>query len=211
MDIIIEITHRGIHHMSDGKKINNNSIGTEITEETHVRVPKLLEILGVGKSAYYEDLKFLGIKTIKDNDGCSWITIEELEQVKQLRKHVENTGARKGFQSEITTDITLRNDNNIVVDNNKNNRYIEKQEIYVEPKDEVESMDYGEIIREAQELKARELALKNLVVRAMADDLQEEELDQDLREAVENSRRAVNPKSTPKEIGNLILMKYRGK
>ena len=144
---------------------------------------------------------------------------------------MEKNNNRNGFQEENNTGLTLANNNNLAINSNSNlasnnnnnlainsngnlasnnnNDYISQPEIFIEPEDPMENMSYEELLRYAQELKATELARENLVIRAMADDLKEEELDEDLQESVENSRRAINPKYSPKEIGNLILQKFR--
>ena len=70
-------------------------------------------------------------------------------------------------------------------------------------------MDVDNIVRKGAELKAREIAMPHLVVRAIADKLDESELPEDLQEKIEDAREVANPKFTPEEVADSILMSYR--
>ena len=64
---------------------------------------------------------------------------------------------------------------------------------------------------EAAELKARELAMQDLVKRALADGMNESDLPQELQNKVQNAREAANPKFTPQEVAGTLLSQWRSK
>ena len=184
----------------------NNALGVEVDVETHKRITDLPELLGIKNATIYKDIDFLGISIIKDNDNLSWITNEDFERLLLLRKHIEVTGRRTGFDEEKTSELVLAEKNKIT--NNKKAE-ISNQNIYVEPEDPKENMDVDAVVRQGAELKAREIAMPHLVVRAIADKLEESELPEDLQEKIEDAREASNPKFTPEELADSILMNYR--
>ena len=63
--------------------------------------------------------------------------------------------------------------------------------------------------RSAAELKAREVAMPDLVKRAVADQMTEEDLPEDLKEKVNLAREAANPKFTPTEVASQLLNQWR--
>ena len=136
----------------------------------------------------------------------SWITNRDFERLQLLRKHVEEKGRRTGFED--LKDGELITVEKQAITNNKNGE-INNQEIYVTPEDPKENMDVDNIVRKGAELKAREIAMPHLVVRAIADKLDESELPEDLQEKIEDAREASNPKFTPEELADSILMSYR--
>ena len=83
------------------------------------------------------------------------------------------------------------------------------EEIYVEPEEPTENLALKEIMRKASKLKAREAAMPDLLTRAIADNMSEEDLPEDLKEKVRLARSAANPKYTPKELALGILDRYR--
>ena len=183
---------------------NKNKI--EISTKTHKRITEVTELTGVKTTTLYKDLEFLKISTIKDNDNLSWITNEDFEKLLLLRKHIEINGRRTGFDETKASELVLAEKNKIT--NNKKAE-ISNQNIYVEPEDPKENMDVDNIVRKGAELKAREIAMPHLVVRAIADKLDESELPEDLQEKIEDAREASNPKFTPEELADSILMNYR--
>ena len=183
---------------------NKNKI--QISVETHKRVIEIPEAIGIKTPTLYKDLEFLKINTIKDDDNLSWITNEDFERVLLLRKYIEIKGRRTGFDEQKASQLVLAENNKIA--NNKNGE-ISNQDIYVEPEDPKENIDVDNIVRKGAELKAREIAMPHLVVRAIADKLDEHELPEDLQEKIEDAREASNPKFTPEDLADSILMSYR--
>ncbi len=189
------------------EETKNNDI--EITKEDFVRVVDLEEILGITKSTYYKDIEYLNIKIKKDNNNCAWISNHDLQRIKELRKYVKDNGRRNGFEDLERGNLIVSNNNNITKSSNRKNEIQSNQEIYVEPENPTENIDTDYLVRKGAELKARELAMPHLVVRAIADEITEEELPEDLQQNVEDAREVASPKFTPADIASSILKSYR--
>ena len=119
---------------------------------------------------------------------------------------IEINGRRTGFDEKKMGELVTVENNDITT--NKKGE-ISNQEIYVTPEDPKDNMDLDAIIRKGAQLKAREIAMPHLVVRAIADKLEEHELPEDLQQKIEDAREASNPKFTPSEVADSILRSYR--
>jgi hypothetical protein len=64
-------------------------------------------------------------------------------------------------------------------------------------------------MRGAAQLKARELATPNLLMRELANRMTEEDLPEDLKEKVAIAREVANPKWTPGQLADNLLSQYR--
>jgi hypothetical protein len=181
-------------------------VGVEVGVETHKRTTDLESLLSIKNATIYKDMDFLQIKTIKDDDNLSWITNRDFERLLLLRKHIEQTGKKAGFQELNEGELIIVEEETITTNKKVE---ISNQEIYITPEDPKDNMDLDAIIRKGAQLKAREIAMPHLVVRAIADKLEEYELPEDLQEKIEDAREAANPKFTPSEVADSILMSYR--
>ena len=161
-----------------------------------------MEQLGIKKDAYYKDLNYLDIKPEKDSEGRVYLTEEQADQIRALRNHVNETGKRGGFS---TSSIIKVDDSNFATSTNSNS----EEDIYVEPEEPTAQFNLNGLIREAAELKAREVAMADLMKRAIADQMTEEELPEDLKEKVALAREAANPKFTPAEVATTLLNQWR--
>lgn len=167
-----------------------------------IRPEDLMDELNIKKDTYYADLNYLGIKAEKDSEGKAYLTNEQTEQVRSLRRHVENTGKREGFMNN---SIVKVDDNNLIASANNNS----EENIYVKPDEPTAQFDMNQLIRSAAELKAREIAMPALVKRALADQMTEGDLPEDLQEKVNLAREAADPKFTPAEVAATLLSQYR--
>ena len=179
---------------------------------TAILVPTetLMAELGIKKDAYYADIKFLGIEIIKDNSGKSHVSENDARRMNSLRQWINKTGTRRGFvdnSEEIEADSALSTvgDNELAQTEGKQ----ADEDIYVQPSNPEDQFDVHGLIREAAELKAREIAMPALVKRALADKLEEEELPEDLQEKIGLAREAANPKFKPDMVATSILPKFR--
>lgn len=164
-----------------------------------VRPDDLMAELDLKKSTYYDDLKFLGITASKDEDKKAYLTIDQANQVKALRSHVSKTGKRDGFESGALT----------VSSNNELATKSEEADIYVEAEEPTSNLDINVLLRSAANLKARELATPDLLVRELANRMTEEDLPEDLQEKVAIAREVANPKWTPADIAQQLLSQHR--
>ena len=173
------------------------------TENSHpqdlIRPEDLLEELAIGKDTYYRDLKYLQIEPQKDSEGRAYLTNEQAEQLRALRYHVEENGKRNGFES------------NSIVKQDDSKAAVSANNIYVEPEEPTANFELNELLRSAAELKARDIAMRDLIKRKLADNMSEEDLPPDLQEKVKLAREAANPKFTPQEVAQTLLAQWRAK
>ena len=172
------------------------------TEEalTIHRPEEVQELFGIKKVSYYSRLKRLGIEAHKDEQGKPYLDQAQFEAFKALHEHINNTGKMEGFVN--TNTVTLAT-------TEKTNIEVSPEEIYTEPQDPIAQFELDKLVRAAAELKAREIAMPALVKRAIANQLSEEDLPDDLKEKVNLAREAANPKLTPAAIASQVLNKSR--
>ena len=163
-----------------------------------VRPDDLMAELDVKSSTYYEDLKFLDITASKDENNKAYLTSEEAEQVKALRSHVNENGKREGFQASSLA----------VSSNNKLTTNPELDDIYVEAEEPIEQVESG-IIREAQELAARGMAMNDLIKIQLASQMSFDDLSPDLQEKINIAHEVANPKFHPAAIASQLLNQHR--
>lgn len=166
-----------------------------------IRPNELMSELGIKKDAYYKDINHLDIKPDKDSEGKAYLTIEQADEIRALRNHVGETGSRKEF-----------NNNSIVkVDDSKklvSNSNEAQNDIYVnveEPTDKIESS----IVREAEELAARGMAMNDLIKIQLASQMSFDDLSPDLQEKVNIAHEVANPKFRPADIATQLLAQHR--
>ena len=166
-----------------------------------IRPDELMSELGIKKDAYYKDLKYLDVTPDKDSEGKSYLTIEQANEIRALRNHVNETGSRKGFSNN---SIVKVDDSNELVSNNNE----AENDIYVnaeEPTAKIES----NIVREAEELAARGMAMNDLIKIQLASQMSFEDLSPDLQEKINIAREVANPKFRPAEIAQQLLAQHR--
>lgn len=167
-----------------------------------IRPDELMSEFGIKKDAYYKDLNYLDITPEKDSEGKAYLTIEQAEQIRALRNHVNETGKRNGFDN---SSIVKVDDSNELASNNSES----EDDIYVNREEPTAQFDMNRLMREAAELKAREMAMPSLVKREIANRMNEEDLPEDLREKVNIAREVANPKFTPADIATQLLTQHR--
>ncbi len=168
----------------------------------------VLSRLGIGLKTYYSDIKFLDIKTQKDENRKAFITQEDFNLLIQLRRHIEKTGTRQGFEAQkgelvVSEQSELTNTNPAEITSTNN------QIDYPQPEEPIATDEMGQqLFRAGAELKAKETAMPHLVVRAVADQLHEEQLPEDLKEKVEATKEAANPKWNPGDLADSLIRRY---
>jgi hypothetical protein len=164
-----------------------------------VRPEDLMAELNLKKSTYYDDLNYLNISANKDENKKAYLTIDQANQVRALRSHVNKTGKRDGFSYG---GLTVSNNNELATNP-------EQTDIYVEREEPTADININALFRGAAELKARELATPNLIMRELANRMSEEDLPEDLQEKVAIAREVANPKWTPGQLADKLLNQYR--
>ena len=173
-----------------------------------LRPEELMEELGIKKDAYYKDVNYLGIEVQKDSEGRAYLTQEQANQIRALRSYVAENRKRNGFEYSA---IVKADNSNLTTSTKENQPIIQENQpdIYVKPSEPTAQFDLNQIMREAAELKARELAMPHLVKKAVAERMTEDDLPDDLKEKVAAVREAANPKHTPASVADSLLEQWR--
>ncbi len=199
----------------------NNMTDQNSTVNNLIRPDELIAELSVGRATYYDDLKHLGIKAAKDGDGKAHLTFEQAEQVRALRSYVSKYGKRQGFNYE-----EFINENNIgssIVKSEESDIEVSDtgtQEIAIATEPEIylteaetnptNRVNQDDLIRTAQELAARNIAIPHLIAVELSNSLGFEDLPDDLQEKVNIARDAANPKKyQPRAIADDLLKQLR--
>ena len=197
--------------MTDRNSDPNNSIRPETLQAQ----------LSIGRDAYYSDLRYLGIKADKDDKGNAYLTFEQAEQVRQLRSHVNNYGTRKGFvyekiddTSNIIRSIVTTTNNSIETSHSNLTSEITptEEDIYISETSPTDDIDLDNLVRNAQEIAARNIAIPSLIAAELAENMGFDDLPPDLQEKVRIARDAANPKKyQPKAIARDLLKQLRSR
>ena len=198
--------------MTDRNSDPNNSIRPEALQAQ----------LSIGRDAYYSDLRYLDIKADKDTNGNAYLTFEQAEQVRQLRSHVSKYGTRKGFvyekvddTSNIGSSIVTTTNNNIETTETEVEAEIAtttEEDIYVSESHPTDNIDLDNLVRNAQELAARNIAIPSLIAAELAENMEFDDLPPDLQEKVRIAKDAANPKKyQPKLIARDLLKQLRSR
>jgi hypothetical protein len=166
-----------------------------------IRPDELMSKLGIKKDVYYKDLSYLDITPEKDYEGKCYLTIEQADEIRALRNHVIETGKRNGFDNSL---IVMVNDSNELVSNNNE----AENEIYINREEPTANLD-SRIVREAEELAARSLAMKDLIKIQLASQMSFDDLSPDLQEKVNIAREVANQKFTPAAVAHQLLAQHR--
>ena len=166
--------------------------------EPMIRPEDLMDELGIKKDAYYGDLRYLEIKANKDAEGKAYLTFEQANAVRALRSYVIENGKREGF---VYGGLAVSSNNQLadIPDNN---------DIYVNAEEPTAKID-SDIVREAQELAARGMAMNDLIKIQLASQMSFEDLSPDLQEKVNIAREVANPKFHPAAIASQLLAQHR--
>ena len=166
-----------------------------------IRPDELMSELGIKKDAYYKDLNYLDITPEKDSEGKAYLTNEQADEIRALRNHVSEIGKRNGFTNN---SIVKVDDSNEMVSNSSE----AENDIYVKPEEPTAKVE-SNIVREAEELAARGMAMNDLIKIQLASQMSFEDLSPDLQEKVNIAREVANPKFTPAAIASQLLAQHR--
>ena len=198
--------------MTDRNSDPNNSIRPEALQAQ----------LSIGRDAYYSDLRYLGIKADKDTNGNAYLTFEQAEQVRQLRSYVNNYGTRKGFvfekiddESNIRSSLVTTTNSDIETTQSSLEAEITtatEEDIYISETSPTDNINLDNLVRNAQELAARNIAIPSLIAAELAENMGFDDLPPDLQEKVRIAKDAANPKKhQPKAIARDLLKQLRSR
>ncbi len=166
----------------------------EAIVEHQVRPDDLMAELGIKKDAYYSYLKHLDIKAQKDGSGKAYLEPHQADRIRALRAHVLATGKIDGFEE---TALATAEESGLGDTPPWSNDI---------PQD---TPDLERLIRQAQELAAHNMAMGDLVVAQLAQQMTFDDLAPDLQGKVTEVREATRPKANPAEIASRILGQWR--
>lgn len=176
-----------------------------------MRPEDIQEMFGIKKVAYYNRLKFLGMEANKDENGKPYLDEFQVALLEEMDEYIKKEGKMEGFEpSNNGASLVKAGESNSIESTNSNGKH-STPEIYVEPEQPVDNSEVAVLVREAEELKAREVAMRDLIKRRLADNMSEEDLPEDLKEKVRLAREAANPKFTPQEVATNLLAQWRAK
>jgi hypothetical protein len=168
--------------------------------------PESLQVhFGIGKSAYYDDIRFLraqghDIKTHRDDEKRTIVEPETVQLLSALRSHVVATGSREGFKYggglSVVGETSL---GDVAADGPM-------------PASDYEAAtgsQLNDMVRQAQQLAAHNLVMGNQVIAEMARQIGYEDLPDDLKQQVDHARAATVPKTNPAEIASRVLTQWR--
>jgi hypothetical protein len=175
----------------------------EVSGEQQPLTPEnVMQLLSIKSSAYYERLKFLGIKVGKGNDDKKCLTHEQFEMMEKLGAYIDTHKTMDGFilgaAAEEGGDLAIAGDAGLV-----------GEEPPMQQTEEVQPGIDEQLIRMAAQLKAQQLAMTPEIIRAIANQMTEEDLPEDLRAMVQGSREAIAPKMQPSMVASQMLSQWR--
>lgn len=177
---------------------------------TRIYRDELLEKYQIKKDAYAARVKFLGLVAHRDDKNRVCFTTEQVQLMDELHEHIKKTGKMEGFSTTKTDEsgaLVQANENAIATEDTTAG--LTGEDIYVEPEAPTSGMDIDGLMREAAELKAKNLAMPDLVKLSLAQGMTFDDLPEDLQEKVNLAHEAANPKDTPASIASNLLAQYR--
>ena len=160
---------------------------------------------GIGKSAYYDDIRFLRsqghpINTHRDDEKRTIVEPETVQLLSALRSHVVATGSREGFKYGGGLAVMEETSLGDVAADGPN------------PTPDYEAAtdnQLDEMVRRAQQLAAHNLVMGTQVVAEMARQISYDDLPDDLKQQVDQARAATVPKANPAEVASSLLQRWR--
>lgn len=141
-----------------------------------------MELLGIKKTQYYARVKKLDLKLKREN-GKAYLNAEQMELLRSLGDESSSLAV-----AEESAEISL--------------------EALPQP-EQLEGDELDDLMRSAQELKAQQLVMPDLVKIYLASGMSESDLPADLQEKVRAAREAANPKKSVQAIAQNLLEAYR--
>jgi hypothetical protein len=162
-----------------------------------IRPDEAMDLLGVKKDGFYARLKHLGIKLDKDDDGKTYLSQDQFDQLEALGEHIKTTGKMEGFLD--SNSALVFNQDGALAGN-----AVEFGEIPID-------QPLDELMQQAGRLAARRITAPLHVVHAIADQMTYEDLPDNLRQEVDTVRQQVAnpPKFQAQPIADDLLSQWR--
>lgn len=168
---------------------------------TQWRPEQICERLGIEKSTYYNRLKYLEMEPSRDDDG-PYLTQEQMKLMEDLNEHIKRTGKTRGFRGG--GELALSENSDLA-----SGSVLEIPEVEAENFAQMDDEMLGQLIREAGELKVRQVAMPDLVRLHLAAQMTEEDLSDAQKEKIRAIRDVADPKPNAAVVASNLLAKYR--
>jgi hypothetical protein len=164
-----------------------------------------MTFLGIKSSAYYERLSYLGIKPEKADDGKKYLFQVQIQRLEKLDSWIKEKGKMDGFIEQEGQQGAI-DGGALAVSGDAGLSGADAAAADSEPQSHG---DMEQLIRMAAQLKAQQLTATPDIIRAIAAQMTEEDLPDDLRAVVQGSREALSPKIQPAQIAESLLDQWR--
>ena len=171
------------------------------TETMTIRPEDLMTELGIKKSKYYQVISQLEIKADRDSSNKSYLTDEQANRVRAYL--LDDETSEENTDSNNSSMVKIDDSNEIVSNNNES-----EEDIYINREEPTAKIN-SNLVREAEELAARGMAMNDLIKIQLASQMSFDDLSPDLQEKVNIAREVANPKFTPADIAQQLLAQHR--
>ena len=164
----------------------------------------ILQRLGVGKDTFYKWKKYLNLEGSRDENKAVYFSDGDIAALDLLKQHLDNGGKLEDFE---VSALAIASDSNL----SEFSVEIKREGAIEIPEtpDPMNDVDLDRLIYEAAELKGQQLVTPQLVKLAIAGQLSEDELPDDIKAKVQAVREAANPKYQADSIASQVLSKWR--
>ena len=167
---------------------------------------------GIKKDAYYDRLKFLGVKAAKDSTGKAFISSNQIEMLDSLDGYIKENGKMEGFinknsigdeaETESAPLATTTIDNLTTATESAPTNSDPFQAENIGPMDELINLAAG--------IAAQRIAAPHLVALEMANSMTYDDLPDEYRERVDQARESVRrPAAAVGKLAGSLLDQWR--
>lgn len=181
---------------------------TDSATETRIYREQAIDELDIGKTTFYKWVNYLGIEQQQDSAKRKYLDESQFKQLQDLQVYYQEHGKIEGFLPTENPGQLATVESKAIASNDKP-AALAAEEIYVTPEEPTANMDVNQLVRSAQELAARNMAMGDLLKLSLAQNMTFEDLDPDLQAKVTAAQEVANPKDTPASIAFNLLAQLR--
>lgn len=166
---------------------------------------------GIKKDAYYDRLKFLGVKAAKDSTGKAFISGNQIEMLDSLDSYIKEHGKMEGFTNSNLIDETEAKSAPLTTTTIDNlTTAPQSAPIHSDPFQAENIGPMDELINLAAGIAAQRIAAPHLVALEMANSMTYEDLPQEYQERVDQARESVRrPAAAVGKLAGSLLDQWR--
>jgi hypothetical protein len=193
---------------------DRNSDAVEAEVQTCPTPDQVMEELGLGNSAYYDWINYLGIKATKEN-GRAYLTLKQFDRLKELKMWKDQHGKLQGFleaegndraDGDAVGELAVAGGGELTQDAGEN--------IYTSQTVDVEAEAIGDedaLFDRAARMAAKRMAFPAELVSELAGRIGFDDLPEHLQQQVSAATAAASPNFlNPATVARSLLEKRRG-